>query len=57
MTLPHTVKRIRLTIARSKDFPSGPTHQGYELIAPGEYVTIRDKEHAFQVASVASAGQ
>jgi len=34
MMLPHTLKRIRLNLARSKEFPSGsPTH-GYELVAP-----------------------
>jgi hypothetical protein len=34
MTLPHTFKRIRLTIARSKDFPSGSAQHGYEFVAP-----------------------
>jgi hypothetical protein len=34
MTLPHALKRIRLHIARSKEFPRGSTHHGYEFIAP-----------------------
>ena len=34
MTLPHTLKRIRLHLARSKEFPSGSSHHGYEFVAP-----------------------
>jgi hypothetical protein len=34
MTLPHGLKRIRLDLARSKEFPSGSTHHGYEFVAP-----------------------
>jgi hypothetical protein len=34
MTLPHTLKRIRLHLARSKEFPSGSAHHGYEFVAP-----------------------
>ena len=34
MTLPHILKRIRLNLARSKDFPSGSTKHGYEFVAP-----------------------
>jgi hypothetical protein len=34
MTLPHAFKRIQLHLARSKEFPSGATDRGYELIAP-----------------------
>jgi hypothetical protein len=31
----HSVlRRIRLTLARSKEFPEGSSHYGYELIAP-----------------------
>jgi hypothetical protein len=29
-----TIKRISLTLARSKDFPEGSRHHGYELVAP-----------------------
>ena len=29
-----TLKRIALTLARSKDFPNGSSHIGYDLIAP-----------------------
>jgi len=29
-----SLKRIRLTLARSKDFPEGSTQIGYDLIAP-----------------------
>lgn len=32
--LPHTFKRIRLTLARSKDFPEGSIWHGYEFVAP-----------------------
>ena len=31
MTLPHQLKRIRLELARSKDFPTGSL--GYKIIA------------------------
>ena len=34
MTLPHQLKRIRLELARSKDFPSGSARHGYEFVAP-----------------------
>jgi hypothetical protein len=32
--LPHVLKRIRLTLARSKEFPSGSIWHGYEFVAP-----------------------
>ena len=32
--LPHVLKRIRLNLARSKDFPSGSSRHGYEFVAP-----------------------
>jgi hypothetical protein len=32
--LPHELKRIRLNLARSKDFPSGSARHGYEFVAP-----------------------
>jgi hypothetical protein len=32
--LPHTFKRIRLNLARSKDFPNGSAKHGYEFVAP-----------------------
>ena len=34
MMLPHTLKRIRLNLARSKEFPSGSPRHGYEFVAP-----------------------
>lgn len=34
MTTPHPFKRIRLHLARSKEFPAGSSERGYELIAP-----------------------
>lgn len=34
MSLPHSFKRIRLHLARSKDFPSGSSAHGYEFVAP-----------------------
>lgn len=33
-TLPHTFKRIRLNLARSKEFPRGSERDGYEFVAP-----------------------
>ena len=33
-TLPHMFKRIRLNLARSKDFPQGSHRHGYEFVAP-----------------------
>ena len=32
--LPHVLKRIRLNLARSKEFPSGSDEHGYDLVAP-----------------------
>jgi hypothetical protein len=32
--LPHELKRIRLNLARSKEFPQGSTQHGYEFVAP-----------------------
>src|SRR5262245_19456192 len=34
MPLPHTLKRIRLHLARSKAFPEGSSRHGYEFVAP-----------------------
>ena len=34
MTLPHALKRIRLHLARSKEFPAGSADYGYEFVAP-----------------------
>ena len=34
MALPHAFKRIRLDLARSKEFPTGSTQHGYEFVAP-----------------------
>jgi hypothetical protein len=34
MTLPRAFKRIRLNLARSKEFPNGSSHHGYEFVAP-----------------------
>ncbi len=33
-TLPHNFKRIRLNLARSKEFPTGSERHGYEFVAP-----------------------
>jgi hypothetical protein len=33
-TLPHSFKRIRLNLARSKAFPDGSRQHGYEFVAP-----------------------
>ncbi|MGA7489446.1 MAG: hypothetical protein WBW74_21185 [Xanthobacteraceae bacterium] len=32
--LPHALKRIRLNLARSKEFPQGSPRHGYEFVAP-----------------------
>jgi hypothetical protein len=32
--LPHAFRRIRLELARSKEFPNGSANHGYEFIAP-----------------------
>jgi len=32
--LPHSFKRIRLQLARSKEFPTGSAAHGYEFVAP-----------------------
>lgn len=32
--LPHSLKRIRLKLARSKEFPQGSDRRGYEFVAP-----------------------
>ncbi len=34
MHLPHAFKRIRLNLARSKQFPAGSDRHGYEFVAP-----------------------
>jgi hypothetical protein len=34
MRLPQAFKRIRLELARSKEFPSGSARHGYEFVAP-----------------------
>jgi hypothetical protein len=34
MKLPHSFKRIRLHLARSKEFPAGSAQHGYEFVAP-----------------------
>src|SRR6185312_6293762 len=32
--LPHELKRIRLHLARSKEFPAGSARHGYDFVAP-----------------------
>jgi len=32
--LPHVLKRIRVNLARSKEFPTGSSRHGYEFVAP-----------------------
>lgn len=39
-----TLKRIRLTLARSKNVPEGSTRYGYELIAPLDHDSHLDVE-------------
>ena len=31
---PHVLKRIRLNLARSREFPAGSERHGYEFVAP-----------------------
>jgi hypothetical protein len=45
MTLPHELKRIRLNLARSKEFPSGSERHGYEFVAPVGPIVDRTKEN------------
>ena len=33
-SLPHQFKRIRLNLARSREFPQGSSRHGYEFVAP-----------------------
>jgi hypothetical protein len=44
MDLPPAFKRIRLRLARSKEFPTGSARHGYELVAPLDakgYIDVR----------------
>jgi hypothetical protein len=34
MSLPYVLKRVRLELARSKEFPMGSANHGYEFVAP-----------------------
>ena len=34
MSSPHTLKRIKLNLARSKEFPEGSARHDYEFVAP-----------------------
>jgi hypothetical protein len=34
ITLPDSLKKIRLTLARTKEFPNGSARHGYEFVAP-----------------------
>lgn len=34
MALTHAFKRIRLNLARSKEFPTGSSQHGYEIVVP-----------------------
>ncbi len=43
--LPHSFKRITLTLARSKEFPEGSKRHGYEFVAP-----LDDKGHIDEAA-------
>ena len=38
------LRRIRLTLARSKDFPDGSGHYGYEVVAPIDHDGYLDVE-------------
>jgi hypothetical protein len=61
--LPHVLKRIRLNLARSKEFPSGSDPHGYEFVAPLDadgridpQLWRKDGEmHTFRVVSVEPA--
>lgn len=46
--LPHVFKRIRLNLARSKQFPEGSAHHGYEFVAPldaGGHIDVEQWRH------------
>lgn len=48
-TLPHSFKRIRLNLARAKEFPEGSSRHGYEFVAPldsqGHIDPVRWRQH------------
>jgi len=45
MSLPHVLKRIRLELARSKEFPMGSANQGYEFATPLDSLWQKYREH------------
>ena len=47
--LPHVLKRIRLNLARSKEFPTGSAQHGYEFVAPLDQNGHIDAEALAQV--------
>jgi hypothetical protein len=54
-----TLKRIRLELARDRDFPDGSSDRGYDFIAPvgalGEHVSLKEHDgvmRTFRIVSV-----
>ena len=48
--LPHAFKRIRLNLARSKEFPQGSQRHGYEFVAPLDRNGYQNQKASFMVA-------
>ena len=52
--LPHVLKRIRLNLARSKEFPDGLGRHGYEFVAPLDADGHIDPSCGGNIASIAA---
>ena len=55
-TLPHAFKRIRLNLARSKEFPEGSMRHGYEFVAPLTAMAASILSNGSSIASIAACG-
>ena len=59
-SLPHTFKRIRLNLARSKEFPEGSDRRGYEFVAPLDdkgHIDINLWQGSANIAAYAGSGK
>ena len=53
-TLPNAFKRIRLNLARSKEFPQGSSRHGYEFVAPLDNKVISMPSSGSSIAIIAA---
>jgi hypothetical protein len=53
MSLPHGLKRIRLELARSREFPAGSANHGYEFVAPLDSKGISSRIFGRSTGSIA----